>query len=154
LPGTTTTAEDILALRRLTDDYGSMVDARSADGFAGLFTPDGVLAVYEPNEDEPSMTYSGPDELATVIELVKAFTTTFHLMANHQVDIDGDTGTGMAYGLSLHLTETAGRGVDTFMIQKYRDRYERTEDGWRFARRDVMRQWTEYNAGERARLAG
>jgi hypothetical protein len=150
----TATAEDILALRRLTDDYGSTVDNRDGDGFAGVFTPDGELAVYEPGEDEPSLVYTGYDELVSVIELVKAFTTTMHLMANHQVDIDGDTATGMVYGLSLHLTESGGRGVDTLMVMKYRDRYARTDKGWKIARRDVLRQWTEYNAGERARLVG
>lgn len=154
MPSTTTSAEDILALRRLADDYGSTVDTRDGDGFAGVFTRDGVLAIYEPNEDEPSLTYTGHDELRTVTELVKRFTTTFHLMANHQVDVDGDSATGMVYGLSLHLTETEGRGFNTFMVMKYRDRYQRTDDGWRIARRDVLRQWTEYSVGERARLTG
>ena len=154
MPGGTPSAEDVLALRRLADDYGSTVDQRDGHGFASVFTPNGVLAIYEPNESEPSVVYTGYDELVSVIELVKAFTTTFHLMANHQVDIDGDTATGMVYGLSLHLTETDGRGFDTFMVMKYRDRYQRTPDGWRIARRDVLRQWTEYNVGERARLVG
>ena len=144
--------EDILALRRLADDYGSAVDERNGEAFAGVFTLDGELAIYEPGDTEPVIVYAGFDELVSVIELVKAFATTFHLMANHQVDIDGDTATGLVYGISLHLTETAGRGFDTIMIMKYRDRYQRTPGGWRIARRDVLRQWTEYNVGERAKL--
>src|SRR5688500_13680273 len=106
-------AEDILALRRLADDYGSAVDERDGPGFAVVFTLDGELAIYEPGETEPTIVYGGYDELVSVIELVKSFATTFHLMANHQVDIDGDAATGLVYGISLHLTETAGRGFDT-----------------------------------------
>lgn len=144
---------DVLALRRLTDEYGLSVDVRDGPRFAKVFTPDGVLAVYEPDEDEPSITYNGEEELAAVPELVAPWPSTFHLMANQTYDFDGDQAEGLVYGLSLHFKVDGGAGEDTYMVMRYRDRYVRTDGSWKIARRDVLRQWTEYHVAERARLA-
>jgi SnoaL-like protein len=148
---------DRLALRALVDEYASAVDARDADRFAGVFTPGGVLAIIEPGDAEPSLTYTGHAELRTVMNLLRGFATTFHLMANHTCRIDGDGATGETYCLAHHLTEddggAAGGWRDTLMVIRYRDRYVRSAGGWRIERRDVLRQWTEYHAAERARLA-
>ena len=146
-------ASDLIALRRLTDDYGMGVDTRDATRFASVFTSDGVLAVYEPDQDEPSLTYTGRQELETVVELVSNWSSTFHLMANFLCEVDGDTATGHIYGISLHFKEAGGKGEDTMMVMRYRDRYVREDGVWRIARRDVLRQWTEYHLAERARLA-
>lgn len=145
---------DRVALRGLVDEYALAVDVRDRDRFAALFTPDGVLAVIEPNESEPSLLYSGSEELRSVLDLLAPFSTTFHVMANHTVEIDGATARATTYCLAHHLTEAmdAGGGRDTLMLIRYEDELRRGPDGWRFGRRDVMRQWTEYHAAERARL--
>lgn len=146
---------DILALRRLAEAYGRAVDLRDGSAFADVFTEDAILGVIEPGEDEPNLTYEGRAALETVPELVKTWDTTMHVMTNHYIDLDGDTGTGLVYGLTLHFRDGdgGGQGENTFMILHYRDQYVRTADGWRIKRRDVLRQWTEYHAGERAKLA-
>ncbi|MCK9250747.1 MAG: nuclear transport factor 2 family protein [Solirubrobacteraceae bacterium] len=144
---------DLLELRRLIDAYGLAVDTRDGERFAAVFTDDGVLAIYEPDEDdEPSSTIEGRTALAEVPQMVAGWHNTMHLMANHYCDVDGDEGTGLVYGLSLHL-KTGESDVDTYMVQRYRDRYLRVDGRWRIARRDVLRQWTEYHPAERARLA-
>lgn len=145
--------EDRLALRALVDEYALAVDDRDADRFAGVFAPDGVLAVIEPGDPEPSLIYQGRDELRTVMGLLSGFSTTFHVMANHTCRIDGDHAEGDTYCLAHHLTEEDdGRSQDTVMLIRYHDTYTCTDGAWRFARRDVLRQWTEYHAAERARL--
>ena len=150
---TTASLADMLGLRALVDAYALAVDSRDADGFAGLFTPSGELAVFEPGEADPVITYRGPEELRTVIELVSSYSTTFHVMANHTCTVDGTSAYGRTYCLAHHLTEREGRAEDTLMLIIYRDRYERAEGTWRFHRRDVLRQWTETHSAERARLA-
>jgi uncharacterized protein (TIGR02246 family) len=146
---------DRLALRALVDEYALAVDARDPDRFAGLFTPDGVLAVIEPDDPEPSLTYSGTDELRTVIDLLAPFTSTVHVMANHTATIDAPAARTTTYCLAHHLTEAEGKDPrDTLMLIRYDDTLRKSPAGWRFTRRDVLRQWTEYHPAERARLAG
>ena len=146
---------DRLALRGLVDEYALAVDARDADRFAGLFTPDGVLAVIEPGDPEPSLSYRGHDQLRGVMELLASFSTTFHVMANFTCRIDGSTAEGDTYRLAHHLTEDeVGGTTDTLMLIRYHDAFRRVDGGWRIERRDVLRQWTEYHDAERARLVG
>ena len=143
------------ALRALVDEYALAVDARDADRFSGLFAPDGELVVFEPDEDDPSISWRGPDELREVMKLLSSYSTTFHLMANHACELEGDdSASGEVYCLAHHLTEEEGATADnTLMVIRYRDRYTKLDGRWRFLRRDVMRQWTEHHAAERARLA-
>jgi hypothetical protein len=147
---------DRLALRALVDEYALALDERDRDRFAGLFTATGVLAVIEPGDAEPSLVYTGTEELLDVIDLLAPFATTFHVMANHTARLDGATATAKTYCLAHHLAEEEGEegGRDTLMLIRYDDELRRTADGWRFARRDVRRQWTEHHAAERARLLG
>ena len=84
-------ASERLALRALVDSYAQAVDGRDADRFAGLFAADGELVVFEPEEDEPSISWRGPDELREVMKLLSSYSTTFHLMANHTCELDGDS---------------------------------------------------------------
>ncbi len=150
---TPSTLADRLELRALVDEYALAVDGRDADRFAALFTPTGELAIYEPGESEPVITYRGPAELKTVMGLLATYSTTFHVMANHTCSMQGTTAEGRTYCLAHHLTETDGRGEDTLMLIVYRDTYAKAEGSWRFTRREVLRQWTELHSAERARLA-
>jgi SnoaL-like domain len=143
---------DLLALRALVDRYASAVDARDADAFAGLFTADGALAVHEREGDPAIVRYRGHEELRSVMGLLRHFTATFHLMANHLCTTAGDEATGEVYCMAHHLIEDGDAATDLVMYIRYRDAYERTPAGWRFARRDVMRQWTEERPAARRPL--
>jgi len=146
---------DRIEIRRLVDEYAIAVDLRDAERFAALFAADAALLVVEPGEEEPSLTYDGREELLTVIELVAAFSVTYHVMTNHVVDIDGDTATASTYGLTHHLSESDERGLfDTLMLLRYDDELRRIDGNWRFQRRRIVRQWTDYVEAEKARLAG
>jgi len=99
--------------------------------------------VYAREGDEPAVAYRGHAELREVMGLLRHFSATFHLMANHLCEIAGPAATGETYCVAHHLTEAGGGATDLVMYIRYRDAYERGDGGWRFARRDVMRQWTE-----------
>jgi ketosteroid isomerase-like protein len=143
---------DVAALRRVVDEYALAVDGRDAEAFADLFTEDATLAIYEHGADEPALTYDGRERLLGVTDLLRTFSTTMHVMANHVCDVDGDQATGRVYALCHHLTEADDGAQDTLMLLQYRDRYRRVDGAWRIARRDVLRQWTELHGAERAAL--
>lgn len=143
---------DIAALRRVVDEYALAVDGRDAEAFADLFVDDATLAIYEYGADEPALTYDGRERLLGVTNLLRTFSTTMHVMANHVCDVDGDDATGRVYALCHHLTEGDGGAQDTLMLLHYRDRYRRIDGRWRIVRRDVLRQWTELHDAERAPL--
>ncbi len=150
-----TSIEDRLALRALVEEYALAVDDRDLDRFTAVFTGDGELAIFEPGDAQPARVYRGRGELRTVFDLVATFSATFHLVGNHTCRTDGDRAEGETYCLAHHLTEPAGGPAqDTVMVIRYRDRYAREGGGWRLARRDVLRQWTEHRPAERARLFG
>jgi hypothetical protein len=142
----------VLALRELVDRYATAVDARDADAFVRLFAAGGALAVYEEEGGEAVVEYRGHDALRSVMDLLRRFTTTFHLMANHVCTVAGDAASGEVYCMAHHLIEDGDSTTDLVMYIRYRDAYARTDGGWRFARRDVMRQWTEERPAARRPL--
>ncbi|MGH2938822.1 MAG: nuclear transport factor 2 family protein [Solirubrobacterales bacterium] len=146
---------DRIEIRRLVDEYALAVDTRDAERFAALFAADATLSVVEPDEQEPSLAYTGREELLTVVELVASFKATYHVMTNHVVQIDGDTATAGTYGLTHHLSESDERGLyDTLMLLTYQDELRRVDGRWRFQARRIERQWTNYIEAEKARLVG
>ena len=140
-----------LALRELVDTYALAVDKRDGALFAGLFTADASLDIYEVGQDQPALTYQGTQEIHSVVDLVAQFACTFHVVANHLVDVTGEgKATGSTYCLAHHLDQTESR--DTLMLICYLDDYLLEDGVWRFARRRVMRQWNDTLAADRLPL--
>ncbi len=137
-----------LLLRELVDSYAVSVDNRDTERFVSLFLADGVLIVYEPDVPDAVVTFTGPDELRTVMNLLQNFGTTFHVMANHLCQIDGDTASGEVYCLANHLLKGNSGLINLCMYIRYFDTYSLTADGWRFAQRKVKRQWTEEHSAD------
>lgn len=74
----------------------------------------------------------------------------FQAVNSGRVSIDGDGATGTWF-----VTEY-GRyrdGMETFLGGQYRDRYVRTDAGWRFARREFRGMWRRAEpAGQRMQI--
>ena len=140
---------DRLALRDLVDAYAMAVDRRDEPAFRALWTPDARLTTHA-GDGPPQGDFAGVDAIARVITIIQRYELTFHLVANHVVDPgpgrDGRTATGEAYCIGHHLTPTGdGRHDDYVMGIRYLDRYARDDAGtWRFAAREVRRQWTRH----------
>ena len=137
-----------LLLRELVDSYALVVDNRDTERFISLFLPDGVLTVYEPDVPDAVVTFTGSDELRTVMNLLQNFDTTLHVMANHLCQINGDMATGEVYCLANHLIKSNSGIINLCMYIRYYDTYSLTVDGWRFAHRKVKRQWTEEHSAD------
>jgi ketosteroid isomerase-like protein len=115
----------IEALRGEFTDAAMMCDY---DRVASLFTPDGALRM--PNVP---VDLEGRDQIRGWRErreaLVEHFIQTTHPGA---IQLDGDTATGRAY---LHELIRLRDGSSHQNYAIYRDRYQRTDDGWKFTER-------------------
>ena len=79
---------------------------------------------------------TGVDEIiARIGGAILRLDHTQHLVGNHQVTVDGDTGTHRCHLQSQHVLEGC-EGGDNFIVGGYyEDRVVRTADGWRIAHR-------------------
>jgi hypothetical protein len=140
---------DRVALRELVDAYALAVDRRDEAWFRSLWLPDARLTTHQ-GDGPPQTDMRGVDAIARVTTIISRFVLTLHLVANHVCRIaddgDPDHATGEAYCIGHHLTPTDdGRHDDLVMGIRYLDRYQRDGTGaWRFARREVRKQWTRH----------
>ncbi|WP_455357291.1 nuclear transport factor 2 family protein [Streptomyces sp. SYSU K217416] len=137
---------DQLALRRLVDTYAFALDGRDASGFTEIFVPEGRLVAHQP-DGALMWERSGAQELVKMFDDLSVFDRTFHLVANHVAEVDGDTATGTTYCLAHHYTAgSVGSSTDLVVPVRYEDTYARTADGWRIVTRTVRAQWYESRA--------
>lgn len=136
------------ALRDLSTDYGSAVDDRDGERFAGLFVADGELVVPKfPDSLEPVVTRRGHDVLRRIPDGLRVYDRTFHQMTNHRYVVDGGLATGDVYCVAHHASSAGvGYGTDVVWFIRYGDVYRETDEGWRFVRRQLNLQWVEEHA--------
>lgn len=70
-----------------------------------------------------------------------------HLVGNHEIAVDGDTGTHRCYLQAQHIRAAAEGGPNWMVAGRYEDRLVRTEAGWRIAHRTLTVMWTDGNVG-------
>jgi ketosteroid isomerase-like protein len=117
--------EDKEEIRALRDDYhgcindgrfGEIVDLFTDDGFVEL----GYLATYDKREAIDAC-FSGMGERERFY--IKQF------IHSHQIDVDGDTGTGVSY-----LEARYGRFGTSYLVSgRYDDIYRRVDGRWLFS---------------------
>lgn len=123
--------DDIEAIRRLTYEYAMAVDTMQLDALIDLFVPEavfdpgpgGVPVMNDRNEirDFFKATFDGTRNL-------------FHLTSNHIIDLNGDTAKGTVYYAASGVTSDGSSfGANGY----YGDTYVRTDDGWKFQRREA-----------------
>ena len=70
-----------------------------------------------------------------------------HLVGNHEVAVDGDTGAHRCYLQAQHIRAAADGGPNWMVAGRYEDRLVRTDAGWRIAHRTLTVMWTDGNVG-------
>ena len=68
-----------------------------------------------------------------------------HIVATHQIQIDGDTATSRCYLHAQHIRQAADGGPHYVVAGRYEDDLIRTADGWRIKHRTLAVMWTEGN---------
>ena len=127
--------EDREELVALGHAYAFAADARDFEGFAALFTPDGVLI-------SSRFRYEGREEIATGVSGLTRYDRTFHFVGQSRHWIADGVVRGETYCIAHHFIETADEGTrDRVMYIHYRDEYARHEGAWRFAHRELGAVW-------------
>jgi ketosteroid isomerase-like protein len=130
---------DEAEIKRLGLGYAQAVDRRDMAALTSLFTPDGSI-------EGAGVERRGHEQIGRIAaRLDRLYDRTYHTVFNQTVAIDGAAAAeGEVYSTAHHLKrQDDGRTSDYVMVITYRDRYVRTESGWRFAERRLDLQWTQ-----------
>ena len=121
--------EDLQEIHQLFTDYGRLLDRRDIDAYAELFADDGELLL------GPVARAKGRDEIrATMTKVLGAAdSSSFHLVTNADVRLDGDRATSE---VMWTVVEQAPDGKPVVgAIGRHVDDLVRERGRWRFARR-------------------
>lgn len=66
-----------------------------------------------------------------------------HIVATHQIRVDGDSATSKCYLHAQHIRRDAAGGPHYVVAGRYEDDFVRTVDGWRIKNRTLTVMWTE-----------
>jgi len=117
-------------IRRLMVHYADRIDANDPVGAADCFTPDGTGIYWG--------EYRGREAIAArLAEILDAFTVTSHHLSNEAIDVTGDHAVALSYVYAFHRRVSDDSPLHVWA--RWVDRLERTDEGWRFARREVAR---------------
>ena len=136
---------DAAALRELLDRraiedlvlrYCRGIDRLDAEAVRDCYHPDGT--------DRHTGFHGRRDEfVAWVMEAVRRFDGTMHLVGNHLSELDGEAAVAETYGLAFHWGTPADEAQLNFVSAfRYVDRLERREGVWRIRARTAVREWT------------
>lgn len=128
--------EDRLALQELSARYARAVDRRDYAAFVALFTADGVLC-------GPGYAMKAHGEIERGIRLIEQYESTQHCVHQQLVEIRGEAASGETYCVARHLYTKDGTQRKLDMGVRYQDEYRREGGAWRFARRELVLDWTQ-----------
>jgi hypothetical protein len=119
--------------------YTWALDTKDIEQLRQVFTPDATATLR-------GVECEGVDQIiARIGGSILRLDRTQHLVGNHQVTVDGDTGTHRCQLQSQHVRDGT-EGGDNFLVGGYyEDRVVRTTAGWRIAHRLMQQTWTEGN---------
>jgi len=140
---------DVVELTQLGYRYAAGVDQCDTALFTSCFTPDARLRSYHAGAETPFADLTGHQQLAAIPNAMRGkYRSTTHMMTNHRIDIDGDSGTGEVLCMARHCLPDGSASLN--VVIRYLDRYARTAEGWRIADREIRFQWSEKHevAGE------
>lgn len=130
------TPDDRLAIQDLLAAYARGVDARDYERLAALFREDAVLA-------SDRFELEGRDAVVRGFRILERYTATTHLVGLPSLEANAGGARGETTCLAHHLYEKDGEARIFVMAIRYRDRFSREADGWRFAERRLVVDWEE-----------
>jgi hypothetical protein len=88
----------------------------------------------------------GREALSPVFDDLNRYQATMHFNGQSTVSIDGYRATGECYTIAHHLFIEDGVRKMTVAWLRYLDVYVKVVDGWYFAERELMVEWSETRA--------
>lgn len=131
---------DRVAIQDLMYRYAMAVDRRDWDLYRSVFTADAVIDYAD--------TGGSREDLDTTVkwlnEVLGSFAGLQHNMTNHLVEIEGDRARACTYYVAYHaLVDGPGSECVLVVAGFYRDRLQRTADGWRISERVELGEWMQ-----------
>lgn len=124
--------DDVRAIVDLTRAYGRALDTGHYEGLRDVFTADATARLSGSGQ-------VGVDEIIDrVTTALAGFDRCEHHLADHRVEVTGDSATAHCSVRALHL-RSAGQAPPVYtVIGVYQDRLIRTDAGWRITHRDLV----------------
>lgn len=135
------TPEDERAIIDATIAYCWAIDRRAWNELEAIFLED----AYVDYSFVPAFNGVEPVK-AFVAKSLERLDATQHMISNHQVAADGDGARSRCYLHAQHTLRGCEGGENYVVAGIYRDRWKRTDAGWRIAERHLEMLWTEGNA--------
>jgi ketosteroid isomerase-like protein len=136
------TTLDVLAIESLIARLAIAADVGELDEYLALFTEDAVWELSaSAASGVPPSTCSGRAEIKASVEQRRAIgvqgpgTGAMHHLTTRSIVVAGDEGEGHVY---YQFVGMADRVPTIRTLGQYLDRYRRTPDGWKLARRTVL----------------
>lgn len=126
------------------NSYGMGVDTRNFEWFRSLFT-DTVEVDYTDMLGGEPYTITADELVKNWEALLTSFESTQHIIANHVVNIDGDTATTHAHFQAHHILINRKGGTSWTVAGYYVHKLVRTEEGWKINYVQLKNLWGEGN---------
>ncbi len=124
--------DDVCAIVELTRAYGRALDTGHYEELRHVFTPGATARLSGSGQ-------VGVDEIIDrVTTALAGFDRCEHHLADHRVEVTGDSATAGCSVRALHM-RPAGQTPPVYrVIGSYQDRLVRTDAGWRITHRDLV----------------
>ncbi|MDF3932878.1 nuclear transport factor 2 family protein [Pseudomonas citronellolis] len=130
---------DRLEIQQLAVDYCNAIDSRDFAALDRVFSPD----AYIDYRAMGGIDGAYPQVRAWLGEALATFPAYQHMIGNHAIELSGDEASGRILCFNPMAVDLADGSRRTFFLGLwYHDRYRRTEQGWRIARRSEEKSWT------------
>ena len=127
--------DDRIAILELEGDYARRFDMRDGQGYANLFTADGVYQGAQiPGMPEGTPPLVGRAKLAEACDQMPG--SSIHMLNAPQISLHGDTATGRIHFVFENTrVDEFGNTHGMRIVAYYHVDYVRTDEGWRIRNR-------------------
>jgi hypothetical protein len=125
--------ESILEIQQLEARYSRTWDASDHDGWADVFTEDGIFHCVD-LVDRPGFLHQGRSPLAAFCKDFQTGMERLHLITTYDIAVDGDTAHGQTT-FECHRVELGSHPSIGLVTGYYETDYIQTDAGWKIKKR-------------------
>jgi ketosteroid isomerase-like protein len=127
--------DDVEAIRALIHRYAELIDLGDLDGLAAMFA-DATWS--SPGRGAPLRGAEQVRHAYDGVILYDGVPSTKHVISNVTIEIAGDGTTATARSYFTVLQGRPDFPLQPVIAGRYHDKFERVDDGWRFADRQII----------------
>lgn len=131
-------AADEATLYQLAAGYARAIDRNEPDALAVLFMPDAVI-------EGKGFRIEGIEAIRGIPAMLRQrYLKTLHVLHQQTCVVTGDSAGAETHCTANHVTDLGGgRASNLIWVIRYQDGFTRSGGQWRFARRQLILDWTE-----------